>query len=371
MTKRNLTVYIGRFSPWHKEHAATALRALRLSRKVLIIIGSARQPRTIKNPWKSQERAEYIRAWYDTQLFTQLPDSLGELIIVEQRDHPYNHQQWLADVQAKVADAAEGGDVYITGSDRDDSTFYLKEFPSYLNDFVHEGRELRPYLSGTSIRDLYFGQKLNSRPLSPAEVSELNNVFLPPTTSEFLENFRQSPDYEMLVEEYKFQEGHDKMWAGAPYTPTFNTSDAVVIQTGHILLVKRRSTPGRGLWALPGGYIKPNEWRIDAAIRELYEETKIDLPEKVLRGCLVDEYEFEDPNRSIRGRIITKAFLFKLNERVIDGRIKLPKVKGSDDAEKAKWFPLSEVFNMGEVLFEDHLAIIETMIARLRVRENR
>lgn len=366
---RGLTVYIGRFSPFHKGHAATIKRALMLSKKVLIIIGSAHKPRDIKNPWTFEERAQMIRNWHDSAEWLEGEKGLqSKLIIVGQRDHPYSNQRWLAEIQHHVSDAnsPEGGDVYLTGSDRDDSTFYLKEFPTYKQDLVSENREISPYLSATSIRDLYFGTRIGKRELLEREVDELNNVFLPNTTSEFLKKFRTTDEYKTLVMEHEFQVEHDRKWSVAPYTPTFNTVDAVVVQTGHVLLIKRRNAPGKGLWALPGGYLNPREWMLDAAVRELIEETKIDVPKPVIYGSLKDDHIFEAPDRSIRGRLITRAFLFKLPEYVMNGKVVLPKVKGDDDAEKAKWFPLSEVLEMSDCLFEDHHAIIETMIARLK-----
>lgn len=364
--QRGLTVYIGRFSPFHKGHAHTITRALRLSKRVLIIIGSARKPRDIKNPWTFEERREMITNWWKANV--DEIKSGAELIIVGQRDHPYSNQRWLAEVQQLVAEANSdlNGDVYLTGSDRDDSTFYLKEFPTYKQDLVTENRDISRFLSATSIRDLYFGQRINNRLLLEREVDELNGVFLPVTTSQYLAQFRLTDEYKTLVMEYEFQVEHDRRWSAAPYTPTFNTVDAVVVQTGHILLVKRRNAPGKGLWALPGGYLNSQEWMLDAAVRELCEETKIDVPKPVIYGSLKDDHIFEAPGRSLRGRIITRAFLFKLPEYVVDGKVVLPKVKGSDDAEKAKWFPLSEVLEMSDKLFEDHHAIIETMIARLK-----
>ena len=216
------------------------------------------------------------------------------------------------------------------------------------------------------IFDIYLGGKLNNRQLTVNECEELNRVFLPETSAKFLTAFRNSPEFSTLVMEHGFQVEHDRRWASAPYAPIFQTVDAVIVQTGHILLVKRRNAPGKGLWAMPGGYLNPNEWMLDGAVREAYEETKIDVPKPVLYGSLKDDHTFEAHNRSNRGRIITRAFLFKLPEYVVNGKISLPKVKGEDDAEKAKWFPLSEVKGMSEQLFEDHYDIIETMIARLK-----
>lgn len=363
---KRLTVYIGRFSPFHKGHAETLRQALLCSERVLVIIGSAHRPRDIKNPWTFQERANMIYRWKQSLL----QENLGELIIVPQRDHPYANQRWLAEVQQKVAKMDLGGVIYLTGSDRDSSTFYLKEFPAYKLDLVTEDRKISQYLSATSIRSIYLGNKLNNRLLSFNESEELNRVFMPVTSADFLTVFRHSPEFKNLVMEHEFQVEHDRKWAAAPYTPTFNTVDAVVVQTGHVLLVKRRNAPGKGLWALPGGYLNTDEWMLDGSVRELYEETSIDVPKAVIYGSLDDDHIFEDPNRSIRGRLITRAFLFKLPDFVVDGKINLPKVKGEDDAVKAKWFPLSEVMEMSELLFEDHFDIIETMIARMRERRH-
>ena len=63
---------------------------------------------------------------------------------------------------------------------------------------------------------------------------------------------------------------------------------------------------------------------------------------------------FDAPTRSLRGRIITHAFLFRLPERR-----KLFSVKGGDDAAHAQWFRLGDL--RPEMFFEDHWSIIEEM----------
>lgn len=98
-----------------------------------------------------------------------------------------------------------------------------------------------------------------------------------------------------------------------------------------------------------------NETLEDGMIRELREETKIKVPDPVLRGSIVNVRTFDDPNRSTIGRVITQAFHIKLTDR-----IELPKIKGSDDAEKAKWVPISDLRE--DMMFDDHYHIIQYFI---------
>ena len=114
--------------------------------------------------------------------------------------------------------------------------------------------------------------------------------------------------------------------------------------------------PGRGLWALPGGFLNPKETLFDACIRELREETRLKVPEPVLRGSCHSQHTFDDPYRSARGRTITQAFYFQLKNDPKG----LPKVKGGDDAAKAFWLPLAELD--AKMMFEDHYAIITKMV---------
>jgi len=110
---------------------------------------------------------------------------------------------------------------------------------------------------------------------------------------------------------------------------------------------------------LPGGYLNPDETLVDCVLRELKEETKIDVPLKVLKGSIVHNKEFDDPKRSERGRIITHCYLIQLPNSK-----RLPKVKAADDAQEAFWLPLSEVSAM--TFFEDHAFIIRNMMGYLK-----
>lgn len=50
---------------------------------------------------------------------------------------------------------------------------------------------------------------------------------------------------------------------------------AVVIHDGHALLVQRRNPPNAGLWGFPGGHVEAGETALEAATRELLEETGV------------------------------------------------------------------------------------------------
>ena len=59
--KYDTIVYIGRFQPLHNAHVEIIRRAKSLADNLVIIIGSANQPRTYKNPFTTEERVAMIR----------------------------------------------------------------------------------------------------------------------------------------------------------------------------------------------------------------------------------------------------------------------------------------------------------------------
>lgn len=342
-------VFIGRFEPFHNGHAAVARHALGRARKLIFLVGSADTPRTIKNPWTVAERSVMIQS--------ALESDADRLIIRPLRDHLYNESLWIANVQRTVAEAirADGGDasahVGLIGQDKDASSYYLREFPQWsLVDVRHtetlSATELRRYLFEANQLDSHGGRML-IRANVPAPVFEMLEAFR-----------RNSPAFTQLVAEYQFIEKYRAAWDDAPYAPTFVTTDAVVVHSGHVLLVRRRAEPGKGLWALPGGFVGQHEALLDACLRELREETRLKLPLPVLRGSIKSSHVFDHPDRSLRGRTITHAYHFEFPTG------DLPDVRGGDDADKARWVPVSEALEMGAQLYEDHLHILEFFLGR-------
>ena len=334
--KYDTLVLIGRFQPFHNAHLEIIKRSTALCNKLIVILGSAKQPRTYKNPFTTLERADMIR---------RATAGLALQITIESNtDTIYNDQAWAIRIQAIVAkNTVHGEKIAIIGHKKDDSSFYLDMFPQWGYENVEE---IEP-LSAINIRDIYFREIANYKFLKGV---------IPQTTYDFLLDFSHTEHYRQIIAERMFVERYKKQYASLPYPPIFSTADAVVIQSGHVLLIKRRAEPGKGLWALPGGYVNANTDKSveDAAIRELREETMIKVPAPVLRGNIVRSKVFDAIDRSPRGRIITHAFFIELP----DGE--LPKVKGADDAEKAKWIPIAEVNS--EDCFEDHYEIIQHFV---------
>jgi bifunctional NMN adenylyltransferase/nudix hydrolase len=339
----DLLVFVGRFQPFHNEHKRIIDIALQKSKNVLVLVGSAGKARTIRNPFTFEERGDMIRGSFDTS------DQLN-LIIKPLYDKTYNDAAWIKQVQTVVLDialnVANNGSSFhasgyndikvgLIGASKDNTSYYLKMFPQYRSVNV----EIEADVHATTIREEY---------LTTGAIFDA----VPNSVVKFLNDFKKSDTYYELRCELQFVRDYKKQWDAAPYPVKHATVDSVVEQSGHILLVKRKAEPGKGLWALPGGHLNEFEKQLDGAIRELREETKIKVPEAVLRGSIRDHETFDDPYRSTLGRVITKAYHFKLADDVT-----LPKVKGADDAEKAKWVPISELRE--EDFFDDHYFIIQ------------
>ena len=367
MTKEfDLLVFIGRFQPFHNEHKRIIEVALEKSKHVLVLVGSSGSPRTIRNPFTYQERRDMIQKNFPHPFFGEgstayrLPEHhTPQLVIKPLFDKTYNDSAWIKQVQTLVNSVAMDianpglsnqifkpngiGDLKIglIGASKDHTSYYLKMFPQWLSVNV----PIKKDIHSTLVRAQIFN---TNGEIFPSED-------LPRNVDKFIREFSQSTQFKQLVEEYNFVHHYQLQWRKAPYPVKHMTVDAIVEQSGHILLVRRRSEPGKGLWALPGGHLNEYEKLEDGMIRELREETKIKVPEPVLRGSIQSNRTFDDPHRSTIGRVITQAYHIKLPDAV-----ELPRVKGSDDAEKAKWVPIGELREQD--FFDDHYHIISVML---------
>lgn len=98
----------------------------------------------------------------------------------------------------------------------------------------------------------------------------------------------------------------------------------------HVLLIERGAEPFRGAWALPGGFLQPDEELDACARRELIEETGVDAE------LLLHFGNFSAPARDPRERVISVAYLALMPSDEL-------RLQADTDAAQAKWFPLRDL----------------------------
>jgi 8-oxo-dGTP diphosphatase len=119
---------------------------------------------------------------------------------------------------------------------------------------------------------------------------------------------------------------------------------AKIKQIPYLLLIQRKNPPFQHQWAFPGGFMNMDERLYETAVRELEEETGIALKELTFFGL------YDKPDRDPRGRTIGIVYYAVLPQLINPNH--------GDDAENAKWFPLTEL----PPLAFDHSQIIQDFI---------
>ncbi len=339
--KYDFGIVIGRFQPFHVAHRELIKHSLTLAEKVIVILGSARSASDVKNPFTPAMREEIIRACF--------PEDSARLIFRAVRDYPYNDHVWTAEIQnvvSEISDETDGAKIAIIGFFKDRSSYYLNLFPQWnFEEFYVSDKKLLN-INATMIREKFFTENTDWKEFLPAQVAAALDVF------------KQTETFPHLQKEFAYLQKYkaDTRFIGVPFEPTFITTDAVVVQSGHVLVIRRGHQPGKGLLALPGGFLASGATLEDNAIKELKEETQIKVPAQVLRGSIKSSHVFDYPERSQRGRTVTFAYFIELAPDLKEG---LPRVKGGDDAAKAFWLPLSALWEKEEEFFEDHIFIVK------------
>lgn len=114
-----------------------------------------------------------------------------------------------------------------------------------------------------------------------------------------------------------------------------------------VLLVRRKEEPGKGMWALPSGFLEIDEEPSDAAKRELLEETGITADELKLLNVFHQKSE--------RYKSVTVIVYMGFSDK---------NPEAGDDAEDARFFPPS---SLPEIPFESHLRAIKCALRSIKI----
>ena len=121
-----------------------------------------------------------------------------------------------------------------------------------------------------------------------------------------------------------------------------------------VLLIRRGQEPFEGMWAIPGGFKRPDETLDEAARRELSEETGVDVP-----SLLTQFGAYGDPGRDPRMNVVTVGYLAVLRE--------VGAIVAGTDAAHAALVPVSDILEERIDLAFDHLRIVRDAVERVRV----
>ncbi len=340
--KLDLVVYIGRFQPLHNGHCKNIDRALLLAQKVLLIVGSDKVSRSIRNPWTTAERIELIRTVYK--------DSLHRIIIHPVEDNPFCNKSWFAKLREVIEFYKQRDSIskigFIAGR-QTEHNFYV----SGIRDDI-EMCNVEEYTGLT-------GSEIRKEILMYGRLDQVKQD-IPQTTMGMLSKFLNTEVHKNLTEEWLCVYNYKTSWSKSPYPPTFLTTDAVIICNDlfykELLLIRRKNHPGKNLLALPGGYTSINEPIEQSCLREVEEETGLQTSDlELVFACDV-------PNRSPRGREVSFVYF----KQLVD--LTRKNLKAGDDALSLVWIKIEDLHLHRDEFFLDHYHIIKKTIKLKEVK---
>ncbi len=119
----------------------------------------------------------------------------------------------------------------------------------------------------------------------------------------------------------------------------------------NVLFIQRSEQPYKGLWAVPGAFIKVGESLEEAALRVTREKTGVsDI-------YLEQLYTFGDPGRDPRARVVTVTYFALIPWKELHRPV-------SERVSDIRWFPVNKLPSLAF----DHKQIVEYGVARLKAK---
>jgi ADP-ribose pyrophosphatase YjhB (NUDIX family) len=130
------------------------------------------------------------------------------------------------------------------------------------------------------------------------------------------------------------EEGRERYFCKAcgefVYRNSVPVGGVFVVKKDSVLLIKRGSTPNKGKWSYPAGYLEYDEKPEEGAARELEEETGLEAKPEELK--LVATIQLEHPDKYVVGNAYAISF------DKVEGEL-----KAGDDAEEARFWKTEEM----------------------------
>jgi len=340
----DVAIYIGCFQPFLNTHLAQIRHALSLAPRCLVVIADARQARSPRNPLSRQQRVDLI----DAALTQEERARVQVAALRDDNDGGRWSQAVRASLHEAFPDALPGTAMVVCepGCHVPALTWAMEDSTSPAASAVGKPVRERLYEAGTDAWALLQDSDL-----------------LAPGTERLVQDWLSSDAFARTAEEWDALRKMRAEWDGSPYTPIFVTVDAVVRCAGRVLLIRRGRAPGEGLYALPGGFLEADEPVLESAIRELAEETGLNVTRAALHRALKAVRVFDDPRRSQRGRVLTHAHFFDLPDET------LPAILAGDDAAEAFWTEESQLAALEEHFHDDHFLILDHFLRIIRSDE--
>lgn len=316
-----LTVVIGRFQPLHNEHVRMIEHAISLGERTLVLVGSAFEPRTLKNPWTYEERRAMLNAVF------------GNRIGIEAiRDIPYDNESWFEYVKLTINSYLDYGvdlsQITIVGCDKDDTTWYLNHFPEYgLNLFEAETK-----LDATAIRqDIWEGHGLMPG-LVPGEVFDY--------ISGWYEKDPQPLD--RLMQKFVDVNKYQQQWGKGP----FLCVDSILMSEKEWFAIIEHQ---EGTLAIPGGFLDYGETTLNGARRECREEIGFDPGDSPTDLFIADAI-----GRDPRCHNVSTVYVWDVGDD-------MPELTAGDPTEVlgVRWMDWHEIQSRREEFRADHFHLIE------------
>lgn len=319
-------VIIGRFAPLHNGHVAMIQKATENHDKVLVLVGSSNKLPDFKTPFPVETRMELVQQKFPDAIVKPLPDMPSDM-------------EWVMDVSSRMLTMEDDPMEITLYCGEKDKKFYSDNFLSPVVSIDSSG------VSATEVRELLYNGAWE-------DAYDL----VPPETEALLKTWTHTEAYSNLLAEYEYSIG--KKEADIKRHPFDNpiepVAHAVVIKDSKVLVGKRKGTRGKGQWALPGGYVEHTESTRAAALRELKEETSLDL----LACARAGEFAFavEENLDDLSTRTIAFNYLYLVEDEL--------ELEAGDDFEAIKWVPIGDILEDKELLFYNHNLIVKRLIAQ-------